>query len=257
MLINRDEIIHTLLHDMTKKVEGPVAPSQPNFDPTVKQPAYDVDAAKKLLAESGWKDSDGDGTIDKVIDGKKTPFKFTFLIPSGSEVPKQVCLIIANQLKKAGIMAEISQIEWSVYLEQTKSHKFDAMLGSWIGNTTEDEISQLWQSSQSYNKGSNHYSYRSPEADALMEAIKVEPDKQKRFDMSHKLQHIIVDDQPVTFMYSSPMRIGWQDRFDNFELFHSRPPFDPKYWLIRGAGTKLMPNAVPMSLGPVKSAQPH
>jgi ABC-type transport system substrate-binding protein len=163
---------------------------------------------------------------------------------------------MANQLKKAGIEADVSQIEWSVYLEQTKSHKFDAMLGAWVGNTTEDEISQLWASSQAANKGSNHYSYKNPEADALMEAIKVEPDKQKRFAMSYKLQHIIVDDQPVTFMYSSPIRSGWVDRFDNLEFFHARPPFDPRYWLVRGAGTKLTPNAVPMSLHPVKNAQP-
>jgi ABC-type transport system substrate-binding protein len=237
---------------LSKKIEGPVAPTQPNFDPTVKEPAYNPEAAKKLLAEDGWADHDGDGILDKIIDGKKVDFKFTFTAPSGSDVPKQVLLIVSNGLKKAGIAADITQIEWSVYLQNQRNHNFDASLGAWIGNMDEDEISQLWESSQSKNKGSNAVSYSDPEADKLMEAIKIEPDKAKRFEMSHQLQHLMVDDQPVTWMYSSPARIAWIDRFDNFEFFRSRPPFSVQYWIVRGSGVQRRPTGIPMSLSPNK-----
>jgi peptide/nickel transport system substrate-binding protein len=256
MLINRDEIMHSVLKDMVKKQDGPVTPTQPDFDPTVKQPDYNPDSAKKLLAAAGWK-MGNDGVLEKTIDGKVTPFKFTFLIPSGSDVLKQVCLVIVNQLKGVGIQAEITQIEWSVFLENMKSHQFDATVSSWVGNTgTEEEISQEWESTQADNRGSNAVSYKDPEADKLMEAIKVEPDKEKRHALSHQLQHLMVDDQPVTFFYSPPSRIAWVDRFDNFELFKSRPPYSAQYWIVRGSGVQRIANDAVMSMNPSERTEP-
>ncbi len=261
MLIDRDKIIHAILKNMSKKIEGPVAPSQPDFDPTVKQPAYNPDSAKTLLTEAGWK-MGPDGILQKMIGGTLTPFKFTFQIPSGSEVPKQILLIVVNDMKKVGISAEISQLEFSVFLQNMRNRQFDAHMASWIGNMTgpegvEDEISQKWESTQIKNKGSNEDAYSNPEADKLMEAIKVEPDRAKRFEMSHRLQHIVVDDQPQTFLWSTPERIAWLDRFDNFEFFPSRPPFAPAFWIVRGSGVKRGPHDAVMSMNPSERTEPQ
>lgn len=262
MLIDRDKIIHSILHDLTKKVEGPVAPTQPNYDPTVKQPAFNPEAAKKLLADAGWADHDGDGVLDKVINGKKTDFRFTIELATGSEVAKQIALVIGNDLKAAGITVDVSQMENTVHLNNMRGHRFDAYLGGWIGNVTgkdgiEDELSQLWESSQSKKGGTNYVSYNDPEADKLMEAIKIEPDRAKRLEMSHELQRIMVDDQPVTFLYSSPNRIAWLDRFDNFEFIPGRPPYTPNWWIVRGSGVKRAPRGAVMSLNPAQQTDPQ
>lgn len=248
MLIDRDKIQTSILRGYAKKINGPVTPVQLNYDATIPAVPHDIEGAKKLLAEAGWTDSDGDGVLDKVINGKKTPFKFTFQVNSGNDTRKNILLVAVEDLKKAGIMADISQLEWSVFLENTKSHNYDAAYGGWVGNYGEDDISQLWKSDQSKNKGSNWYSYDNPEADKLMAEILVEPDQAKRFDLSHKLQRMIADDQPVTFMFTTPYFLAWYDRFDNFELFHTRPPFDPRYWIVRGSGIQRNPHGVPMGV---------
>ncbi|MDP4200141.1 MAG: ABC transporter substrate-binding protein [Bacteroidota bacterium] len=262
MLIDRDKIIHSILHDMTKKVEGPVAPTQPNYDPTAKQPSFNPDAAKKLLADAGWADHNGDGILDKVINGQKTDFRFSIEIPSGNDVSKQIALVIGNDLKSAGIIVDVTQLEPTVHLNNLRAHKFDAYLGGWVGNLSgkdgiEDEISQLWESSEAKRGGSNFVSYNDPAADKLMEAIKIEPDRAKRIDMSHQLQHIMTDDQPVTFMYSSPDRIAWLDRFDNFEFIPGRPPVNPASWIVRGSGVKRLPHAAVYSLNPAERRDPQ
>ena len=58
---------------------GPYAPVTPWFNPDIKPIPYDPAKAKRLLAEAGWKDTDGDGILDK--DGK--PFRFTLIINNG------------------------------------------------------------------------------------------------------------------------------------------------------------------------------
>ncbi len=243
MLIDRDKILHVILKDLGKKTEGPIVPQQPNCDPTVKQPNYDIEAAKKLLAEAGWKDSDGDGILDNVVDGKRIPFKFTFSVNQGNEIRKQMLLIVAEGLRKAGIEAEVSASEWSVYLKNMKEHNFEAFYGSWVGNVGEDDISSLWQS-KNIKGGSNYYGYNNPEADKLMDAIRTEFDKTKRYEMWHQLQRMMTDDQPVTWLFAPPTLIAWVDRFDNFELFRTRPPFSPSSWIVRGSGVKRLPTGI-------------
>ncbi len=256
MLINRDEILHSVLHDLAKKIGGPVMPTQPNCDPTAQEPDYNVDAGKKMLADDGWAPGP-DGILQKNIDGKMTPFRFTFQVNSGNEVRKQILLVISEELKKAGIEAQVSAMEWSVYLENTKSHNYDACYSGWVGNAgVEDDISQLWNSAQIPNKGSNFYCYSNPAADQLLNGIEVEPDKAKRFEMSHQLQHIIVDDQPVTYLFSTPLFIGWVNRFDNVEFFRARPPYAPAYWIVRGSGVKRIPTDAVMSLNPAERTEP-
>lgn len=237
-LVDRDLIHQQLLKGMAKKIEGPVAPSQPNYNPAVKQQAFDVEAAKKLLDEAGWKDTDGDGILDKVLDGKKTKFSFTYTTQAGAEIPKRILLIIIEQLRKVGIEANLVAPERSVFLENTRSKNYDAAYSGWAGNATEDEIYQLWHSSQAKNKGSNFYSFRNAEADKLMEDIRVEFDKDKRYAMHYRMQEIITQEQPVTFMFSTPLRIGMVDRFDNVWYSRQRPCYDPRYFIARGSGVK-------------------
>ncbi|HEY3875673.1 MAG TPA: hypothetical protein VGM92_09365, partial [Candidatus Kapabacteria bacterium] len=61
---------------------------------------------------------------------------------------------------------------------------------------------------------------------------------------------------PVTFLFSNPDRIGWINRFDNFEFFPSRPPFDPRYWIVRGSGVERLSNDAVMSMSPSERADP-
>ncbi|MBK7185394.1 MAG: hypothetical protein IPH85_05590 [Ignavibacteria bacterium] len=39
---------------------------------------YNPNTAKQLLAEAGWADADGDGVLDKVLGGRRTPLPRKF-----------------------------------------------------------------------------------------------------------------------------------------------------------------------------------
>lgn len=73
---------------------------------------YDVEKAQALLAELGWKDSDGDGVLDK--DGK--PMKVVIEIWNTDPMPKYGEAIV-SQMRAAGIGVELQTVEFGTWIE--------------------------------------------------------------------------------------------------------------------------------------------
>jgi ABC-type transport system substrate-binding protein len=159
-------------------------------------------------------------------------------------VRKQVLLIVAEQLRKVGIKAEVQASEFSVYLKNTHMHNYDACYASLSGNASEDDQYQTWHSSQVKNQGSNIYSFINAEADKLLEDTRLEFDKKKRYDNMKRLVEIIYDEQPVTFLWSQPQLMARLDRFDNVETIRQRPCVNPPFWVVRGSGITPNPSAL-------------
>ncbi len=195
---------------------------------------FDPEKAKKLLEEAGWKDTDGDGVLDKMIDGKKKDFKFTFLIPQ-SAVRKQILLVIVDVLKKVGIQAEVQEIEWAVYLDNTKKHDFEATYSAWTSPTTPPDPYQIFHSSQSEGEGSNYISFKNKTSDSLIEAYRNEMDESKRIIMIKQWQQLIYDEQPYTFLWSSRARYIYDKRFKNTRWYNIQPsPTYSEWWVPSG-----------------------
>jgi len=212
--IDRQNIIDKLLFSSAVPIQSHIFYKSKFLNANLPKIDYDIEKAKQLLDEAGWKDTDGDGIRDKVIDGKKTDFKFTFM-NNNNPKRKKVMLVVIESLKQIGIQAELQEYEWSVFLDKIKKHDFDACYASWQLNVTPDDPYQIWHSSQAEGEGSNHISYKNPEADKLLEENRITFDDVKRKEILDKWQQIIHDDQPVTFMWSESSRYFYSDRFKN------------------------------------------
>ena len=91
-LIDRKQMVKTILFNLGQVVDGPIYFYRPEYDKNLVSIPYDPKRALELLAEAGWKDSDGDGILDKTIDGKKMPFRFEIKFNSGNATRKSVAL---------------------------------------------------------------------------------------------------------------------------------------------------------------------
>jgi peptide/nickel transport system substrate-binding protein len=212
--VDRKSIIDNILYGMAVPVQSSVFYKSKYYNTSLPEIEYNPEKAKQLLAEAGWKDTDGDGILDKVIDGKKTDFKFTFM-SNGNPGRKKILLIVSESLKQIGIQSDIQDYEWSVFLDKTKKHDFDATYGAWQLSTAPEDPFQIFHSSQSKGEGSNYISYINPESDKLIEENRVEFDDNKRAEILKKWQEIIYEDQPVTFLWTTTSRYVYSDRFRN------------------------------------------
>ncbi|MCE5317952.1 MAG: ABC transporter substrate-binding protein, partial [Parachlamydia sp.] len=104
MAIDRNRIIREALHGMGIEVTGPFFHDSPSYDSTVAPLPYDAQKARQNLEEAGWYDSNGDGVIDKVIDGKRISFEFTLTYYVKNTTAKVVAEMVATALKKVGIL---------------------------------------------------------------------------------------------------------------------------------------------------------
>lgn len=84
----------------------------------------DVAFAKKILEEGGWKDTDGDGILEK--DGLKA--EFTTIYPSSDATRQAVAMASAAQAKELGIAINVEGTSWD---DISKRMFSDAVLMGW------------------------------------------------------------------------------------------------------------------------------
>jgi len=200
-LTNRKQIVKTILFGFGQVIDSPIYRFRPEYDESLVSIPYDPKKALGLLREAGWKDTDGDGVLDKVIDGKSTPFRFEIKFNSGNTIRKSVVLTLQDELKKHGISVTVRQLDWTIFLDDVKNHKFDAMVLGWAMSVRDPDSFQVWHSSQAENKGSNMISYKNARVDKILEEYRREFDPKKRIELYREFQQILHDEQPYTFLF--------------------------------------------------------
>lgn len=197
MAINKDEIVHGVLLGMGQVAHGPYKPGTWAYNPRIRDFDYNPERARALLAEAGWREVNGDGVLMK--EGK--PFRFTILTNQGNAERLKTAQIVQRRLKKIGIDVRIRVIEWASFLSQfIDKGNFEAVMLGWtIG--PDPDLFDIWHSSKTGPKELNFVGYKNPEVDRLLEQGRGTFDQEERKRCYYRLQDILAEDQPYTFLY--------------------------------------------------------
>ncbi|MCK8061676.1 MULTISPECIES: ABC transporter substrate-binding protein [unclassified Fusibacter] len=101
-----------------------------------KYTVYDIEAAKSLLADSGYADTDGDGFVENA-DG--TPIKFEILSPAGWTDWNDGAAIVAEGFRKIGVDATANAVDLGIIIESWESGAHDVLYTAY-GNS-----SNIWK----------------------------------------------------------------------------------------------------------------
>lgn len=218
--VDYKELLDKLTYGLYQQSNGMFHPTA-WVAPKVPPPFYrqDLDKAEDLLDEAGWKDHDGDGIRDKMIDGRLVPFEFSIIVTPIPERVK-VCALLSENLSRIGITCHVSQLETTLWLDKTTKHDFQAVFGGWITAGDPDSSENIY----STGEGRNFGYYSNPEVDRLYLAGRRELDRAKRAEIYGRIHTLIYADQPVTFLYFRSSFFAFNKQLRGY-MFSPRTPY--------------------------------
>jgi len=194
--INKDEIIQGVLLGMGQVAHGPYKPGTWPHKTDIGDFDYNPDRARKLLAEAGWKLNSA-GMLVK--DGK--PFSFTILTNQGNDLRLKTALIIQQRLKAVGINVKVRVVEWASFLKNfIDKGDFEAIIMGW-SIPPDPDLFDVWHSSKTGPRELNFIGFKNREVDQLIEKGRSTFDLKERKRCYFRIQDILAEEQPYTFLY--------------------------------------------------------
>lgn len=196
-LFNREFMIEKFFYNKHLPATGPWYQQSPEADPNTHAVQFNPASAKEKLKKAGWADTNKDGILDKIIDGKPTDFQFTILHP-GAEWEKYLT-VYKEELKKSGIDVRLKQLEWNAFQKTIDDRNFD-MVGLVWGGVVDTDPKQIWHTSSIAGNGSNFAGYSNLDLDKMIDEARQELNRAKRQKMMRKIFATIANDHPYIFI---------------------------------------------------------
>ncbi|OGV06537.1 MAG: hypothetical protein A2499_00370 [Stygiobacter sp. RIFOXYC12_FULL_38_8] len=211
--LNRESILKEYLLGNGELMTGPIAPIfKSSFNSDLISFKYDLQKAKELLQNAGWKDNDGDGVIEK--DGKK--FEFTLSIPSGNPLRNYSATIFQNNLKAVGIDVKLNTLEPAVFFEKMFNKELEAWIAGWMVPIPLD-LKPYWYSDTQIAQA-NVYGYKNLRVDWLLDNLEKKLTKSEYANTLREFQQIIYDEQPALFLFWIDNIVGYNKRIKNMKI---------------------------------------
>lgn len=185
--INTEELIAGAVNGVAYENPAPMTKSVPQYPKDLAGITYDVELAKKLLAEAGYPDG----------------LTITIRVIAATNYSKPA-EIIQEQLRQIGITVNVEQMERAAWNEQVYAGgNYDVSYWAHAITVLDGDFAMypFFHSSQANGKGANMYNYKNPEVDSMLESARMEQDEAKRADLYKKINETILNDAVLVPCY--------------------------------------------------------
>jgi peptide/nickel transport system substrate-binding protein len=105
MCTNRQGMVDNIFYGRSEVIHSYIPRIHPLYPTNVTEWPYDVNAAKLLLEQAGYRDRNGDGIRQDPVNGR--PFRITLGTTSGNEMRQRLTQIFKEDMKACGIEVEL------------------------------------------------------------------------------------------------------------------------------------------------------
>lgn len=209
--IDYNAIVDNVMQGLAKQAIGPIHPDKDNNNPdhdnsTLQPLQQDLNKSLQLIKEAGWSDTNGDGTPDKIINGKREALQLNIKV-TNKEEGLATANIIKENAAKAGFDIEIVIVDPSQLQQDARQRNFQLMPVRVISFPGLYDPSPNWHSSSDRPGGSNRSGFRSDELDRIIEKLRTTEDPTEMNTLYKAFQQIIYDEQPAIFLFTPQERI--------------------------------------------------
>ncbi|MFQ5700977.1 MAG: ABC transporter substrate-binding protein [Acidobacteriota bacterium] len=194
MLLDREGYISKIQHGIYRTCTTLIDPLLWGGDPDLRPYPYDPAGAARLLDEAGIIDQDGDG----VRDTPRGPMSFTLIYTTATPAHRDIGILLERAAARVGIRVHLQGLEWAIMKPRVYAHDFEAAVYRWRLEPRPDPYA-YFHSSQ-IDAGFNLGNYRGNHFDRLSEELRRTTDPEVSAALLVRLQKILHEDQPCTFV---------------------------------------------------------
>jgi peptide/nickel transport system substrate-binding protein len=204
------------LYGLGKPGNGPIAPGNALYDPTLKPYTFDLDKAKSLIKAAGTPPSD-----------------VSFIVNKGNVLREDFLTLTQAQLAKAGWNIKADAIEYAVATDKLSKKDYD-VFGAGVNGATVD--AGLLYDIFSTNGSQNFSNYSNPQLDMLLTQAKQALTVDAQKPLYKQIQAIVQDDVPTYYAWYRPFLhavkkkfAGYVDSADEGGIF-----YELEQWYVNG-----------------------
>jgi peptide/nickel transport system substrate-binding protein len=138
-----------------------------------------------------------------------------------TEYPETVTAaqIIADNLAPLGITVNIRTVDFATWLDEQNNGHFDMLMMGWLGNIDPDDF---YYAQHHTGGSSNAQKFSNPEVDRLLDAGRVETNRNARADDYAKAATIIADQVSYIYLYNPSVIQAWTTQLSGYEARRDR-----------------------------------
>lgn len=201
--VDKQRLVAEATGGKAQPIWGPVPTSNWAYDAVVSPVARDPEGARKLLAEAGWRDTNGDGTLEK--DGRSLSVELFVRADARDRV--LAAQMMASQLREVGFDVKVSAADFSTVMAAKRKppFDFDAIVMGWDLGIDPDSY-YLFASGQIPSEEKpellNYGGFKNAEYDRLAIEARTTFDYGKRKALYAKIQALLAEELPYYFLWS-------------------------------------------------------
>ncbi len=223
MAIDKQTLVDKVLLGYGTPADSPVQPDATTGDwspgPDDADLSFNADASKQALADAGYKDTDGDGTVNDPVTGENVVLRY--FVRTSDQNTLKTAPYVKSWLEAVGVGVQVQPVSSSKLTSIIEDGDYDLFHWGWYPNPDPNYILAIFTCAERAPKpgiyGNNDSYYCNDAYDQQYDKQLSVTDPTQRADVVHQMQSTLWNDQPYIPLYYLPTLEAYRsDRVTGF-----------------------------------------